>query len=69
MFSLYVPVAKPEAAYDGVIEPIHAPFIQLIFHLKRFTKAVMPSDSKAAISAMSSSDTFSSIKILSNSAS
>ena len=63
IFSFYFPVGKHLTAYDGEIEAIHTALKQLLLHLERFTKAVILTDSRAAIESISSSDPLPSIKI------
>ncbi|KAJ4446881.1 hypothetical protein ANN_13581 [Periplaneta americana] len=49
IFCFYLPVGYNLSAYDGEIEAIHVALNQLLFHMDKFTNAVILSDSKAAI--------------------
>ncbi|KAJ4448247.1 hypothetical protein ANN_10261 [Periplaneta americana] len=44
------------SAYDGEIEAIHVALNQLLFHMDKFTNAVILSDSKAAILSINKTD-------------
>ena len=52
LFSMYMTVGKYKTAYGGEIEAIRVALCQLTCHQDKFNKAVILSDSKAAIQAI-----------------
>ena len=57
IFSCYMPLGKHSTAYDGEIEAIQSALLLLSLHQNKFERAVIFSDSKAAILSAGSTET------------
>ncbi|GIY48975.1 hypothetical protein CDAR_613751 [Caerostris darwini] len=55
LYSVYAPVGRLASAYDGVVEALRFDLTQLQCRTEQFTKAVILSNSKAALLAINSS--------------